>query len=138
LYEAKAFGADAILLIAAGLSSAQLNELFDEANANELEYLVEVHSEQEIESLNFDKVNLVGINNRDLSTFKTDLETSIRLKEFIPNHVHVVSESAIHHAADVQRLMNNGIGSFLIGETFMRAASPGDALRDLLRSVDGE
>jgi indole-3-glycerol phosphate synthase len=132
LYETKAYGADAVLLIAAALDRSQLDDLFAEATAIDLECLIEVHSKEEIETLDFDKVTLVGINNRDLATFETDISTSAKLRQLIPKDVEVVSESAISTSDDIQYLMSNGISSFLIGEMFMRAGSPGKALAELL------
>ena len=135
LYEAKAYGADAVLLIAAALDRSQLDDLFAEATAIDLECLIEVHSKEEIETLDFDKVSLVGINNRDLATFETDISTSAKLRQLIPNDVEVVSESAISTPAELRHLMSQGISSFLIGEKFMRAESPGAALAELLSNV---
>ncbi len=135
LYEAKSSGADAVLLIAAALDSSQLQELHDEATEIDLECLVEVHSTKEVDSLDLKKVNVVGINNRDLATFETDLETSVAVKAGIPDTAQVVSESGIDNADDVHRLMRVGINAFLIGESFMRVENPGEALRGLLTSV---
>ncbi len=135
LYETKAFGADAVLLIAAVLGRSQLHELHDEAEELDLECVVEVHSQPEIASLDFEKIGLVGINNRSLSTFETDISTSTTLRPFIPPNVTVVSESAISSAADIRRLSSQGIDAFLIGEAFMRAESPGRALAELLSAL---
>lgn len=131
LCEAKAAGADAVLLIAAALDRPALNDLHDEARSIDLECLVEVHSREEIESLDFDRVRLVGINNRDLATFRTTIETSLQLRKFVPEDVTIVSESGIAKPADISRLMEHGINAFLVGETLMKAENPGLALREL-------
>ena len=135
LYEAKAYGADAVLLIAAALERQMIVDLVDEAKEIGLECLVEVHSAEEIEKLDFSRVGLVGINNRDLATFKTDIRTSASLRKLIPDGVVVVSESAIKAADDVRFLMENGISAFLVGESLMCQKDPGIALADLLRQT---
>jgi indole-3-glycerol phosphate synthase len=132
LYEAKACGADAVLLIASALDASLLHDLYAEAKEIDLECLVEVHSHKEIEALNFEEIEIVGINNRNLMTFETKLETSIELKRHIPNHIVCVSESGINSYDDIERLLEHDIHAFLIGETFMKAASPGNALAALL------
>jgi indole-3-glycerol phosphate synthase len=136
LYEAKAYGADAVLLIAAILEPEQLIDLAEEAATLGLESLVEVHSEEEIESLNFSSLEIIGINNRDLMTFETDLYTSVRLKKYIPSGKLVVSESGLSSGKDLDMLMSHGIHAFLIGELFMRAENPGAALAKLLREAE--
>jgi indole-3-glycerol phosphate synthase len=138
LPEAKAAGADAVLLIVAALEKSQLQELHLEANELGLDVLVEIHNAQETESLDFDLVKLVGVNNRDLTTFEVDLQTSCRLRKIIPAEIPVVSESGIATAIDLRRLMANDIHAVLIGETFMRADDPGAALRQLLEEVRGK
>ncbi|MFN0156935.1 MAG: indole-3-glycerol phosphate synthase TrpC [Bacteroidota bacterium] len=135
LYEARAYGADAVLLIAFALESAELNDLMDEARVLGLECLVEVHDEDEIAALDFGRVNLVGINNRDLATFETDIMTSVRLKKYVPATSTVVSESGITSRKDIDLLMKNGIHAFLVGELFMRSEHPGKALEELLNNV---
>ncbi len=137
LVEAKAHGADAVLLIAAALDPEQLRDLQAEAAALDLECLVEVHSEKEIASLDQNACDLIGINNRDLATFKTDLSLSLRLRPFIGTDAIVVSESGISGADDILRLMAGGIHAVLIGEAFMREEHPGRALAALLGKVGG-
>ena len=132
LTEAKAFGADAVLLIAAALEKNQLQYLYDEAVELGLECLVEVHNEEELESLDLSVVKIVGINNRNLADFSVDLTTSIRLAASIPTGITIVSESGISKRRDIELLMKNGINCVLVGESLMCAANPGDALRDLL------
>ena len=137
LIEAKAFGADAVLLIAAVLEKNQLRDLHDEAGELGLECLVEVHNEAELESLNLSVVKIIGINNRNLLDFSMDLTTSIKLAAVIPSGITIVSESGISSRADINLLMKNGIHVVLVGESLMRAANPGDALRALLAPERG-
>jgi len=137
LHESKAYAADAVLLIAAAVEPARLHELHLEAEELGLECLVEVHNEKEIESLDLTKIDLVGINNRDLTTFETDLGVSIRLKKFLAEDKVVVSESGIRSYEDINTLVKHGIHAVLIGESLIRAHSPGEALRELLRKSSG-
>ncbi len=132
LVEAKAHGADAVLLIAATLEPAALTRLFAEAKRLELECLVEVHDEREVAALDFRAIQLIGINNRDLTTLETDLSTTSRVKRLLPPHVTVVSESGITTHQDLEQLMTEGIHVALIGESLMRAEDPGKALKELL------
>lgn len=133
LYEARAYGADAVLFIAAALEPPVLHDLADEAGELGLECLVEVHHEDEIEGIDFGRIHLVGINNRDLATFETDILTSVRLKKYVPAHATIVSESGISGRKDIEFLLGNGIHAFLIGEVLMRAEDPGKELEALLR-----
>jgi indole-3-glycerol phosphate synthase len=137
LYEAKAFGADAVLLIAGALGREHLRDLQEEASVLGLETLVEVHTEEEMIMLEGMRVEMVGINNRDLSTFETDLTVSFRLKPLAPPGALVVSESGIRGGEDVQVLARHGIHAVLIGETFMRAPDPGEAVRELISASKG-
>ncbi|MFP4182633.1 MAG: indole-3-glycerol phosphate synthase TrpC [Thiohalospira sp.] len=129
--ESRAMGADCILLIAAILSDARMDELAATAEEMGLDILVEVHDETELRRVLDRPLPLVGINNRDLRTFETRLETSLELAPLIPGDRLVVSESAIHTPADIERLRSGGIGAYLVGEAFMRAPDPGEALRAL-------
>jgi indole-3-glycerol phosphate synthase len=135
LMEAKSFGADAVLLISAALEPSQLHDLHDEATELGLECLVEVHNEQEIESLDLKQVKIIGINNRNLSDFTVDIGTSIRLASQIPEDIIVVSESGISNPADIDQMISHKIYTFLIGESFMRAENPGKALKSLLTAI---
>ena len=132
LSEAKAFGADAVLLIAACLGKEQLREFHIEAEELGLECLVEVHNEAELESLDMALVKIIGINNRNLEDFSVDLNTSIRLSAIIPSGITKVSESGISSRREIDLLMQNGINAVLVGESLIRASNPGDALRSLL------
>jgi indole-3-glycerol phosphate synthase len=131
VYEARAIGADCILLIVAALSGTRMREL--EALALELgmAVLVEVHSAAELDAALHLRTPLIGINNRDLRSFETRLETTLELLARVPQGRVVVTESGISSRADVRRMRAHGVPAFLVGEAFMRAADPGAALREL-------
>jgi indole-3-glycerol phosphate synthase len=129
--EARALGADCILLIVAALGSAQMEELHSVAAELGLDVLVEVHNELELERAMALDARLIGVNNRDLHTFTTDLGTSERLRAELPDEHMLVAESGIRTPADVARLQAAGINAFLVGEAFMRADDPGSALQEL-------
>jgi len=128
IWEARALGADAILLIVACLELPHLRELHDCANEIGLDVLVEVHDEAELDEALTLGGDLIGINNRDLHTFDTRLDTTYRLLERIPSEVQVVTESGFSSAEQVIDMRRRGVQTFLIGETFMRAEDPGVAL----------
>jgi indole-3-glycerol phosphate synthase len=130
--EARASAADAILLIVAALRQSQLLALASCARQYELDVLVEAHNEAELERALEAGCDLVGVNNRDLETFRVDLEASFRLSPLIPRNVLAVAESGIHTGADIARLRAAGYRAFLIGESLMKAARPGQALTRLL------
>ena len=132
VHEARAFGASAILLIVAILDDQQLADLAQLASALGMDCLIEVHDERERDRALAAGATLLGINNRDLRTFHTTIETTERLVRDIPDDVFVVSESGLSSAAQLARLEAQGVGAFLIGETCMAAADPGAALRALL------
>jgi indole-3-glycerol phosphate synthase len=132
LSEAKAFGADAVLLIAAALEPKQLRNLYDEAKELGLDCLVEVHNEQELAALDLEQVRIVGINNRSLSDFTVDVTTTLRVASNIPKNIIIVSESGISDRADIEYLGAHGIHAVLVGEQLMRAESPGKELKSLL------
>ena len=138
IVEARAHGADAVLLIVAALSEAELTKLAKSARHWGLDVLCEVHDREELGHAVDAGCDLIGVNNRDLRTFKVDLETAIRLSEFIPKHVTCIAESGIHSRADIARLRAAGYHSFLIGESLMAAESPGEALRELLAEASTE
>lgn len=129
--EAGALGADCVLLIVACLDPAQLHDLAQCASDLQLDVLVEVHNEAELEQALRIDTRLVGINNRDLHTFDTSLETTFRLLKQLPNDRLVITESGIHTVADVQAMQAAGVNAFLVGEAFMRAEDPGAALEAL-------
>lgn len=131
VYEARAMGADCILLIVAALSDGQLGELTDLANQLRLDVLVEVHDGEELErALQLD-TTLVGINNRNLRTFETSLNTTLDLLGEIPDNRIVVTESGIHTREDVALMRQKGVNAFLVGEAFMREKEPGEKLAEL-------
>jgi indole-3-glycerol phosphate synthase len=132
LVEARAYGADAVLLIVAMLSQAELTSLARASVALELDVLCEAHSEEELRRGLDAGCNLMGVNNRDLRTFKVDVQTAYRLSGMIPKNVTSVAESGIDNGGDIARLRGAGYQAFLIGESLMRAQSPGEALRTLL------
>ncbi|MGD1043809.1 MAG: indole-3-glycerol phosphate synthase TrpC [Bacteroidota bacterium] len=132
LAEAKAFGADAVLLIVATLKPERLRDLFKEAVALGLECLVEVHTLRELNIINFAPARIIGINNRNLSNFTVDISTTIRVASRIPKDIIVVSESGITSRADIDQLKAHGIHAVLVGESLMRAKHPGDALKAFL------
>lgn len=131
LLEARVMGADCVLLIAAALSLDQLQQLEGQAQELHLDVLLEVHDEAELEIALQTQAKLIGVNNRNLKTFVTDLAVSERLRPLIPADRMLVSESGIHSRADVQRLQKRGIQAFLVGEAFMRAEDPGQGLQEL-------
>jgi len=135
LYEARAFGADAVLLIVAVLSDALLQELLWLAEELNLTALVEVHDRAELARAVCAGVRLLGINNRDLRTFQTTLTTTERLMPAVPPDALVVAESGIESVADMERLERVGVRAFLIGESLMRAPDPGAWLRELLAAA---
>ena len=131
IHESRAAGADCVLLIVAALARAQLQELDGLAHEIGLDVLVEVHDERELEDALTTRARLIGVNNRDLHTFTTDLGTSVRLRPLVPPDRTMVTESGIHSRQDVQRMQGAGINAFLVGEAFMRAEDPGVALKKL-------
>ena len=136
LLEARANSADAVLLIVAALSQTELMALAHEAYSRTLDVLCEVHDEEELQRALDAGCNLVGINTRDLRTFKVDAETAFRLAEKLPKGVVRVAESGIRSAEDIARLRAAGYQAFLIGESLMRAERPGEALRELMTTGD--
>ncbi|MEX0739352.1 MAG: indole-3-glycerol phosphate synthase TrpC [Pseudohongiella sp.] len=129
--EAGAMGADCILLIVAALNPPRLRDLAACAKDFQLDVLVEVHNETELDIALSAGFDLIGVNNRNLHDFHTDLETTFRLAALAPDDKLIVTESGIATAADVKRMMSQGIYGFLIGETFMRAENPGEKFAEL-------
>jgi indole-3-glycerol phosphate synthase len=132
MVEARANCADAVLLIVAALSAQELSALTAGARRHGLDVLCEVHDGNELQRALDAGCDLVGVNTRDLRTFKVDLETAFALAARFPVNVVRVAESGIHSAEDVARLRGAGYDAFLVGEWLMRAESPGKALRELL------
>lgn len=131
VYEARAIGADAILLIVACLELNQMKELETCAHELGLDVLVEVHNAPELEQALELKTSLLGINNRNLKTFDVTLQTTLSLMSMVPKSKTLVTESGILSRADVQLMRDNQINAFLVGEAFMRATDPGLALSEL-------
>ncbi|GAA4999879.1 indole-3-glycerol phosphate synthase TrpC [Pseudoluteimonas lycopersici] len=131
LHEARALGADCVLLIAAALDDARLADFAALAADLGLDALAEVHDDAELERVLRLPLPLVGINNRDLRTFDVSLDTTLALKDAIPDDRVLVTESGIATPADVARMRVAGVHAFLVGEAFMRADDPGAALRGL-------
>ncbi|KJD20497.1 MAG: indole-3-glycerol phosphate synthase TrpC [Halomonas meridiana] len=129
--EARAIGADCILLIVAALNDAQLRDLNQQANALGMDVLVEVHDAEELERALALNLKLVGINNRNLHTFDTSLNTTLDLLPRIPEGVTVITESGIHTRDDVELMRDHEVNGFLVGEAFMREEDPGLALKRL-------
>ena len=134
LYQAKIVGADAVLLIAAALEQERCNELTEKAHSLGLEVLLEIHSPEELSYIN-EKIDMVGINNRNLGTFFTDVENSFRLAGQLPQDAVLVSESGISDPEIVKRLRTAGFRGFLIGETFMKTEQPGETLQNFLQAI---
>lgn len=134
VYEARVIGADCILLIVAALSDQQLRELSVLAADLGMDVLVEVHDTAELQRALKLGLSLVGINNRNLRTFATSLNTTLDMLTLIPPDILVVTESGIHSRDDVKLMHDHGVHAFLVGEAFMRAADPGAQLKALFHS----
>ena len=134
LYQAYHVGANAVLLIAACLPKRKCRELARKAHALGMETLLEVHSESELEYVG-DNIDMVGVNNRNLGTFHTDVQNSFRLANMLPQDYLLVSESGISHPHTVRELRQAGFRGFLIGETFMKSTDPGLALKEFIQQI---
>lgn len=131
VYEARGMGADCILLIVACLTDTQLKELTELAHSLEMDVLVEVHDAEELKRALPLELPMIGINNRNLRTFETSLQTTIDLLKQIPDDCIVVTESGIHNKEDVALMQQHNVNAFLVGEAFMRAEDPGEKLAEL-------
>ncbi len=138
LLEARASCADAILLIVAALTQSELVSFSRHAHELGLDVLCEAHDREELQRTIDAGCDLIGINNRDLRTFKVDIETAVRLAEFMPPEAVRVAESGINSGADIARLRAAGYQAFLIGESLMKAPRPGEALQALLQESQNE
>jgi len=132
LTEAKAYGADAVLLIAAAIDPYLLIDLHHEAKDLDLDCLVEIYDESELQALDLSIMDIIGVNNRDLRTFEVDKSHSIRVLSKLEDRIIKVSESGIESADDLRQLREHNINAALIGETFMRQPDPGAHLQQLL------
>lgn len=134
LHEAKAMGADVILLIASALSTDQCGELASAAKSLGLNVFLEIHNEAELAHFGQD-IDVVGINNRDLKTFTIDIENSIRLAKNLPSEVPKVAESGISNTDTLLRMKKQGFNGFLIGENFMRSEDPGNSCEAFIKKA---
>lgn len=134
LYQAKISGASAILLIASALTIEETKQLAKKAKELNLDVLLEIHNEQELHHIN-DKVDVVGVNNRNLGTFVTDIQISFDLADKIPNDFIKISESGISEPQTVIDLQQAGYKGFLMGENFMKTSNPGKALEDFINQL---
>ena len=135
VYEARSLGADCVLLIVAALDDAQLRDYCDLSRQLGMDVLVEAHDGGEVERALKTPAPLIGINNRDLHTFQTSLETTLSLREKVPPDRILVTESGIRTRDDVKRLRDAGVHAFLVGETFMRAEDPGVELQRVFGEI---
>ncbi|NQS90252.1 indole-3-glycerol phosphate synthase TrpC [Patescibacteria group bacterium] len=133
IYEAKLLRADAILLIASILSKGKLRGFLNLALRLNLDCIVEIHKEEELDKIDGLPLDIIGINNRDLKTFKVDLKTTFDLIEKIPSNKLVVSESGIKERKDIHRLREKGINAFLIGKSLLKSEDMGKTLREFLK-----
>ena len=131
IYEARSYGADAVLLIASILSSLELSELLDVTRSLMMAALVEIHNESEIEKALNARANLIGINNRNLANFSVDIGTTLKLRPLIPTEVAVVSESGIKSHNDINILQEVGVNAVLVGETLVSSPDPEAKLKEL-------
>ena len=135
LFQAREINANAVLLIAADLTKAECRQLAKTAHELGLETLLETHSEAELEYVG-DNIDMVGVNNRNLGTFHTDVQNSYRLESLLPKDYVLVSESGISNPQTVRELRQAGFRGFLIGETFMKTPNPGLALAEFIKEVE--
>lgn len=136
LIEAKAHGADVVLLIAAVLTRDEIHQLSTQAKALGLEVLLEVHNAEELEKSIMPSLDLLGVNNRNLKTFEVSLETSKQLAEYIPSDFVKVSESGISQVNAIQDLKAYGYQGFLVGESFMKTTNPGEAAKNFIQNLE--
>lgn len=134
IIEANKMGADVILLIAACLSPERVKQLAKTASDYNLEVLLEIHNEAELKHI-CNEVSMVGVNNRNLHTFETSLENSVRLSKLIPDGFVKISESGIRNTTDINYLKTFGFKGFLVGESFMKAENPGKACADFIKTL---
>ncbi|MCY4171969.1 MAG: indole-3-glycerol phosphate synthase TrpC [Bacteroidetes bacterium] len=136
VYEAKAYGADAILLIATILDKIQLAELHALAKDLNLSSLVEVYDVDELDKLDFDQIKILGVNNRNLHTFEVDINHSLNIFRLVDQEIIQVSESGLKYPKDLVYMYDHGVDAVLIGESFMRVEDPGVALKELRLETD--
>ncbi|MCK9561884.1 MAG: indole-3-glycerol phosphate synthase TrpC [Bacteroidales bacterium] len=137
ILEARAFGADFILLIAAALSKQEIQHFTQLAHSLHLEVLLEIHTQEELDK-SCPEIDLIGINNRNLHDFSVDIEHSIQLAQAIPAEFTKISESGISNIETIKHLTSHGFQGFLMGESFMKQANPGEACADFIRSLQSK
>ncbi len=137
IVEAKAFGADVILLIAAILTREEIQNFSSLAQSLGMEVLLEIHNEEELHKSVMPSLNMIGVNNRNLKTFEVSLETSQTLSTLIPNEFVKISESGIRTVEDIQSLQPFGYKGFLIGENFMKTDDPGASAATFIKQLNG-
>lgn len=135
IYEAKAYGADAILLIASCLSAEELKQFSHLAKALKLDVLLEVHNRDELEKSLLPNVDIIGVNNRNLKNFKVNIDISKKLSKEIPQEFVKISESGISDIETIQELKTFGFEGFLIGENFMKTENPGEAAKSFIKNL---
>jgi len=133
IFEAKAFGADAVLLIAEALSAVQIEELSHAAAECNLEVLLELHSVSQLSKIDFRTNDLIGINNRNLETFEVNLDTTLELSKNIPQDVTVVSESGLSSESAIKKILETNVQAVLVGEYFMRSNTIDESINEFLR-----
>lgn len=136
IMEAKACGADVVLLIASALSRAAIESLSICAQQLELEVLLEVHNKEELEKALMPSLDMIGVNNRNLKTFEVDLKHSRELSSYIPKDFVKVSESGISNVAAIKVLKTHGFQGFLIGENFMKTDNPGESAKEFIKKLN--
>jgi len=135
IYQSKKIGADVVLLIARCLETDELEKFIKVANSINIECIVEIHDEDDLKKIKGLKIDIIGINNRDLKTFEVSLETSFRLKDLLPSNSLVISESGIKTSEDIKALKEKGFNGILIGEVLLKSPSPGEKLMELLKGA---
>jgi len=136
IVEARAYGADVILLIAAILSKDEIKYYSELAQSLNLEVLLEVHNEKELKKSLIESINMIGVNNRNLKTFEVSLDTSIQLSTLIPNDFVKVSESGISNIESIKKLQQYGYEGFLIGENFMKTDNAGKCAKEFIETLE--
>ena len=128
ILEAKAYGADAILLIAEALSKDQIKELTSAAAENQLNVLLEIHSARQLDKIGFNLNKIIGVNNRDLESFEVDLNTTVEIAELLPDNILIVSESGVSSQSNLDKLKQTKVNAVLVGEHFMKSNDIGKSL----------
>ena len=136
IYEARAHGADIVLLIAAILDKDQIKEYLEIVDSLNMNAIVEIHNHEELDKVIDTGCKIIGINNRNLKTFEVDLSTTVELIKYIPEDILVISESGISDLDDIRMLRKLGVNTFLIGESFMKSGDPGGTLQKYISQIE--